>query len=47
MIDKKDFLFEFFINLKNLTSYEYKNKLAKSGTQFVPMGIPIHCPNKW
>ena len=26
---------------------EYKNKLAKSGAQFVLKGIQIHCRNKW
>ena len=40
-------LFDFFKYLKNSTSYEYENKLAKSGAQFVPTGILIHCQNKW
>ena len=30
-----NFLFDFLIDLLNLTSYEYKNKLTKSGAQFV------------
>ena len=38
-----NFLFDFFGDLKNSTSCEYRNKLAKSGEQFVPMGMLINC----
>ena len=34
-----NFLFDFFIDLKNSTSYENKNKLTKSGAQFVPQDV--------
>ena len=35
-----NFLFDFFIDFKNSTSYEYKSRSAKSGSdQFLPVGI--------
>ena len=33
-----NFLFDFFTSLKNSPSYKYRNKLARSGAQFVPKG---------
>jgi hypothetical protein len=33
----------FYKLLKNSDSYEYKNKSARRGTQFVPIGMPTTC----